>query len=110
MTDRSYFDIDASRRAHPTWWSLGSMRFFGTRVNVCTEALVTVDGEPGCVFVTSEVSPGGRRGYCVRLHTATTCKTLGSVCQYATRSGALAALERFHADHPWKRDDGGHVS
>ena len=45
---RPFFDINASRRAHPTWWSPGAMRFFSTRVNECSERLVTVDGSTAC--------------------------------------------------------------
>ena len=96
-----FFDIDASRRAHPVWWSPDSMRFFGTRVSECSERLVTVDGEPGCVFVTSEVPPHGRRVYSVRLHTATDCKTVGDLGAYASRNGAVAACNRFADAHFW---------
>lgn len=99
---RPFFNIDASRRVHPMWWLPDVMRFFSTRVNECSERLVTVDGEPGCVFVTSEVPPSGRRVYSVRLHTATDCKTIGGLGAYASRSGAVAACNRFAAAHRWE--------
>lgn len=99
---RPFFDIDASRRAHPTWWSPGTMRFFSTRVNECSQRLVTVDGEPGCVFVTSEVPPSGRRVYSVRLHTAADTKTIGKLGAYASRGGAVAACNRFATTHRWE--------
>lgn len=99
---RSFFNIDASRRAHPMWWSPGAMRFFSTRVSECSERLVTVDGEPGCVFVTSEVLPYSRRVYSVRLHTAADTETIGKLGAYASRSKAVAACNRFAAVYPWE--------
>lgn len=95
----THYTVGDSQRDRPAWWSRGSMRFFRTRVSWSSErSIVLPDGTPAVLFVTSEEAPHAGRAYCVRLHTRTAARTPGALFAYATRSAALAALNRYAKD------------
>lgn len=93
------YTIGDSQRDRPVWWSRDSMRFFRTRVSWSSEqSIILPDGTPAVLFVTSEQAPHHGRAYCVRLHTRTAARTPGALFAHATRSAALAALNRYAKD------------
>lgn len=88
----NYRSMDELRRANAAaglhWFDPGALRFFRSRVSTTLYA--------GCVFVTSERNPSGRRAYSVRVaHADASIQTVGAFMSYASRNGAHAAAARI---------------